>query len=107
MVFHTQNFQFSIDSIPSFSEALVYFFWKTGSKNRSILKKLQNRQIFWFYLYVKARLRDYKNKVPTKNLFVYVNFEENQRKLFNSIPEIRFCDFGCQVKKSSIKHAKV
>ena len=107
MVFHTQNFQFSIDSIPSFSEAIVYFFWKTGSKNRSILKKLQNRQIFWFYLYIKARLRDYKNKVPTKNLFVNVNFEENQRKFFKSTPEIRFCDFGCQVKKPSIKHAKV
>ena len=35
------------------------------------------------------------------------DIEENQRKLFKSIPKIRFCDSGCQVKKSSITCAKV
>ena len=33
--------------------------------------------------------------------------EENQRKLFKSNLKFVFCDFGCQVRKSSIKHAKV
>ena len=35
------------------------------------------------------------------------DIEENQRKLFKSIPKIRFCDSGCHLKTSSIQPAKV